>query len=249
MANAIEVENLSVCFKSGRAEVSALNDVGFEVEEGAIVGFLGPNGAGKTTTIHILLGFVEPTNGSARIYGVDVKDKIARQRIGYLPEHPNTYSFLKGRELLHTAGKLFGMRGSRLRERTEEVLKRVGLSEAADRRIVTYSRGMMQRIGVAQALINDPDLVLFDEPTGGLDPIGRVEMREIIAELRDQGKTVFFSSHELSEVERVCDRVILLSAGRIVVEGRIDELVEGYASLEQYFIDMVSDNRKGGNDG
>lgn len=239
MAPPIEIKNLVVQFQAGSQTVNALNGVSLCVDEQQVVGFLGPNGAGKTTTVHVLLGFTEYTSGEAMLFGQDVRHSIARQRIGYLPEHPQTYKFLKGRELLIMAGRIFGLSGAALRERVDELMDLVGLSEAADRRIGTYSRGMMQRIGMAQALVNDPDLVILDEPTSGLDPLGRLDVRNIIAGLRERGKTVFFSSHELSEVERVCDRIVVLVRGGIVAQGPVNELVPDDQSLEQYFINMV----------
>jgi len=219
--------------------VKALDGVSLTVPAGRVFGFLGPNGAGKTTTMHVLLGFVAATSGEARLFGADVRRSIARQRIGYLAEHPETYRFLTGRELLLKSGALFLLKGRDLRQRVSEVLELVDLREAANRRIATYSRGMLQRIGLAQALINDPDLVILDEPTGGLDPIGRLSIRRIIAGLRERGKTVFFSSHELSEVELVCDHIAILSGGRVVAEGAADELVKPGESLEKYFMRVV----------
>ncbi|MGD9874897.1 MAG: ABC transporter ATP-binding protein [Kiritimatiellia bacterium] len=235
----IELDQLAVSYPSRGGAVEVLKGISLTVGQGQIVGFLGPNGAGKTTTIHILLGFVEASSGQARLFGEDVRKSIARQRIGFLPEHPQTYGFLTGRELLEMAGRLFGLRGGALKTRTDELLKTVDLEKAAARRIATYSRGMMQRIGLAQSLINDPDLVILDEPTGGLDPLGRMQIRNIIADLRTRGKTVFFSSHELSEVERVCDSVILLVDGRIAAAGPVSELVKPPESLETYFLRMA----------
>jgi ABC-2 type transport system ATP-binding protein len=208
-----------------------------------VFGFLGPNGAGKTTTMHVLLGFTEFESGSARIFGEDVRRSISRQRIGYLPEAPESYPFLTGRELLMMTGRLFRLGGPALRRRCAELAEQVGLAESADRRIATYSRGMKQRIGLAQALVNDPDLVILDEPTSGMDPLGRLEIRRIIASLRERGKTVFFSSHELSEVELVCDHVAILSRGRIAAEGTAKQLVRPDQSLEQYFLQVIQADR------
>ena len=243
MKAAIELSNLAVAFPSRHGgPVRALDGIDLRVEQGGVFGFLGPNGAGKTTAMHVLLGFIGATSGEARMFGEDVRHAIARQRIGYLPEHPDTYRFLTGRELLRMTGRLFLMKGAALREQIDMMLSRIGLTEAADRRIATYSRGMMQRICLAQALINDPDLVILDEPTGGLDPIGRMAVRDIIADLRSRGKTVFFSSHELSEVELVCDRIAILSKGRIVAEGIASELVKPGESLERYFMRAVTND-------
>jgi len=242
MDTAIETHDLTAVFPSRAGDVKALDRLNLTVETGHVFGFLGPNGAGKTTTMHILLGFIAATSGHASLLGTDVRYSIARQRIGYLPEHSDTYRFLSGRELLAMTGRLFRMKSSPLRARVDALLEEVGLERAADRRIATYSRGMMQRICLAQSLINDPDLVILDEPTGGLDPLGRMDIRKIIARLRERGKTVFFSSHELSEVELVCDRVAILSKGRLVAEGRASELARPGESLEKYFMKVVGAN-------
>lgn len=202
-------------------------------------GFIGPNGAGKTTTMHVLLGFVAAAAGTAAIFGEDVRREPARRRIGYMSEHPQLYRFLTGRELLITTGRLFGMRGRQLAAKAAGLIELLQLSAAADRRIAEYSRGMMQRIALAQALINDPDLIILDEPTAGFDPIGRVEIRAIIAGLKRAGKTVFFSSHELSEVERLCDRIGIIAGGRLAAEGRLDQLIKTGESLEQYFLRVL----------
>ena len=239
MAAAIEIDKLVMTYPGRSRRVEVLKGLSLQVNPGTVFGFLGPNGAGKTTTMHVLLGFVEFASGSAHIFGTDVRQSIARQRIGYLPEHPETYSFLTGRELLLMAGHLFAMRGRVLKDRCRLLIDQVGLSDAADRRIGTYSRGMMQRIGIAQALINDPDLVILDEPTSGMDPLGRMEIRRIIADLRTRGKTVFFSSHELSEVELVCDHLAILVGGRVAAEGAATTLVKSGESLEQYFLRIV----------
>lgn len=240
MATAIEIRDLTVEFRTGRNVVSALQKLNLNVAQGEVYGFIGPNGAGKTTTIHVLLGFIAATSGTAAIFGEDVRRSIARRRIGYMSEHPQMYRFLTGRELLIMMGQLFGLRGGFLARKTAELLDLIGLSDAADRRIAGYSRGMMQRIALAQALINDPDLIILDEPTSGFDPLGRIEIRKIIAGLRAAGKTVFFSSHELSEVERVCDRVGIIARGRLIADGNVNQLVQAGESLEQYFVRILS---------
>jgi ABC-2 type transport system ATP-binding protein len=188
----------------------------------------------------ILLGFIKADSGCARLLGEEVGRRIARERIGYLPEKAETYQFLTGRELLAMAGALFTMRGAALKSRIDTVLAQVHLTEMADRRIAVYSRGMLQRIGLAQALINDPDILILDEPTAGMDPLGRMELREIIAGLRSRRKTVFFSSHELSEIERVCDHIAIIADGRIVAQGRVSELVHEGESLEHYFLKAIT---------
>jgi len=240
-ASALAFDGLGVRFRSRRDEVVALDNLCMSVPAGTIFGFLGPNGAGKTTAIHVLLGFQQPSSGSAAVFGCDVRKTIARQRIGYLPEHPDVYRFLTGREMLQFAGKLCGLSGITLQQRANAVLQEVNLVEAADRRIATYSRGMRQRICLAQALLHDPDLLILDEPTGGLDPLGRLLIRKIISDWRNRGKTVFFSSHELSEVELVCDRVCILARGRVVAQGVPQDLAAPGERLEQFFMRVVAD--------
>jgi ABC-2 type transport system ATP-binding protein len=240
MSLAIEVKNLLVEYPSGKGVVQAVCGLSLAVPEGRVYGFIGPNGAGKTTTMQVLLGFIEPKAGEARMFDEDVRRSIARRRIGYLPEHPDLYRFLTGRELLTMAGRLFRMERKTLRRRIEELLEMVDLTSAAESRIATYSRGMLQRIGLAQALIHDPELLILDEPTSGFDPLGRIEFRNLIASLRDRGKTVFFSSHELSEVERVCDQVGIIAGGRLIAEGTVSELVKGGENLEQYFLRILA---------
>ena len=241
MTLALETSDLSVSFGAGNARVEALRGLNLAVEQGEVFGFIGPNGAGKTTAMHVLLGFLAQTGGMARIYGTESQKSVARSRLGYLPEHPETYRFMTGRELLMMAGRLFGMGGRELRRRAGELLATCGLGNAGDRRIAVYSRGMLQRIGLAQALINNPDLLILDEPTGGLDPLGRMWVRDLIARLKNEGKTVFFSSHELSEVELVCDRVGILSGGRLIREGKPAELAGPDQSLERYFLSVVNE--------
>ncbi len=238
-SDVIEIEDLVVDFGGVGGAVRALDGLNLKVGRGQVFGFLGPNGAGKTTTMHVLLGFVRAASGRARILGEDVRHSIARKRIGYLPEHPDTYRFMTGRELLTMAGRMFLMGGKLLRDRIDELGELVGLAEALDRRSAAYSRGMLQRIGLAQALIHDPDLLVLDEPASGFDPPGRVEIRKILSSLREKGKTVFFSSHELSEVEMVCDHIGLVSRGRLIAEGTVKDLVAPGESLEQYFLRMV----------
>ncbi|MFO7870749.1 MAG: ABC transporter ATP-binding protein [Kiritimatiellia bacterium] len=244
MEPALEVKDLTVVFHSRHGEVKALDRLNLSVSQGQVFGFLGPNGAGKTTTMMVLLGFTEPASGKAEIFGRDCGKSIARQRIGYLPEHPDTYRFLTGRELLNMTGNLFLMEQKGLRRRVSEVLEEVELTEAADRRIATYSRGMMQRICLAQSMINDPDLLILDEPTGGLDPLGRVKIRNLISGFRDAGKAVFFSSHELSEAELVCDRLAIISRGRIAAEGRVSDMVKTEQNLEKYFMKVIGETQK-----
>src|SRR5215831_3939780 len=199
-------------------EKVAVEDLSLTVRAGEVFGFLGPNGAGKSTSLKMLLGLVEPTAGEGTVLGARIGDRLARAKLGFLPEHFRFQEWLTGRELLHFHGRLFGMGGAALDARADELLGRVDLLDAAHRPIRTYSKGMMQRIGLAQALINSPSLVFLDEPTSGLDPLGRLLVRDIIRELRAQGTAVFLNSHLLGEVEATCDRVVFVKEGRTVHE-------------------------------
>ena len=238
----LHLENLRVEFPAvGGAEPKlALKGLNLSVRAGEVFGFLGPNGAGKTTTMNVLLGFVRATSGTARLFGVDVREPIARQRIGYLPELTYYYKFLTAEELLRFYARLFQIPGDETERRIDRLLKLVELEPARKRAIKTYSKGMQQRIGIAQALINEPDLLILDEPTSGLDPIGRMKVRELIQRLNSEGKTIFFSSHELGEVETVCNRVAILHQGELKVEGRVQDLVAQHQmNLEQVFLKLI----------
>src|SRR5690349_18007236 len=243
METILETKNLRVEYRPaghGQGRKVAVNDLNLKVQAGEVFGFLGPNGAGKTTTMNVMLGFVNPTSGSAFLFGVDVREPIARQRIGYLPELTYYYKFLTGEELLRFYARVFGIPSRDADKRIDQLLKLVELESARKRLIKTYSKGMQQRVGLAQALINDPDLLILDEPTSGLDPIGRMKVREIIQRLKNEGKTVFFSSHELGEVETICDRVAILNQGRLKVEGRVEDLVRQHqCNLEQIFLKII----------
>jgi ABC-2 type transport system ATP-binding protein len=202
-----------------------LHGVTFQVHEGEIFGFVGPNGAGKTTTLKILMGLIRPTEGSASILGRDVAESEFRNQIGFLPENPYFYPFLTAREILDFYARLSGVDSSRRAARVDELLKVVNLSYAADSRLRTYSKGMLQRVGVAQALVNDPEVVFFDEPMSGLDPIGRKEIRDILLSLRAAGKTVFMTTHILHDVEMICDRVAIIVKGAIRHLGCIEDFL------------------------
>src|ERR1022692_2127188 len=224
----LRTENLCVEYRTRGLKLEikpALRELNPSIRAGEVFGFLGPNGAGKTTTINALLGFIPPTSGTAYLFGIDVRQPIARQRIGYLPEMTYYYKFLTAEELLRFYARIFGLARAETDKRIDQLLKLVELDHARKRPIRTYSKGMQQRAGLAQALINNPDLLLLDEPTSGLDPLGRMKVREIIQRLRNEGKTVFFSSHELGEVETICDRVAILHEGELKVQGRVDDLM------------------------
>src|SRR6266550_3371126 len=223
----IETRNLRVEFRAqsrNAVKKIAVKDLNLTVHAGEVFGFLGPNGAGKTTTMNVLLGFVNATSGAAFLFGVNVRDPIARQRIGYLPELTYYYKFLTAEELLRFYARIFDIPKSETEARIDQLLKLVELEHARKRPIRTYSKGMQQRAGLAQALINNPDLLILDEPTSGLDPLGRMKVREIIQRLKDEGKTVFFSSHELGEVETVCDRVAIIHQGELKAVGRVQDI-------------------------
>jgi ABC-2 type transport system ATP-binding protein len=218
----------------------AVKGLNLSIEQGEVFGFLGPNGAGKTTTMNVLLGFVQPTSGSAKIYGLEVSDIRSRQTLGYLPELTYYYKFLTGRELLRFYAKLFEIARAEAEKRIDNLLSLVEMTDAADKPIRTYSKGMQQRVGLAQALINDPKLLVLDEPTSGLDPIGRMKVRSIIQRLKNEGKTVFFSSHELGEVETVCDRVAIFYRGELKELGSVSDLLSDYQlNLEQIFLKVI----------
>ncbi len=245
MSDAIlRTKELQVEYRSrelGQPVKHALKGLNLEVAAGEVFGFLGPNGAGKTTTMNVLLGFVNATAGNAWLFGVDVREPIARQRIGYLPEQTYYYKFLTAEEILRFYANIFGLSRTEADRRIDAVLKLVELEHARTRQIKTYSKGMQQRVGLAQALINDPDLLILDEPTSGLDPLGRMKVREIIQRLKGEGKTVFFSSHELGEVETVCDRVAILAQGELRAIGPVADLLRQHqqTNLEQVFLKII----------
>jgi ABC-2 type transport system ATP-binding protein len=227
MADAIRIENLQKSFRIGFIPKTReiLKGITFSVREGETFGYLGPNGAGKTTTIKSLLGLIHPDAGTITIFGRPHSSPRSREALGFLPENPYFYDYLTGREFLAFTADLFGLCREEKAERIARLLKLVGLERAADLPLRKYSRGMLQRAGLAQALVNDPKLVVLDEPLGGMDPIGRKEIRDIIVRFKDEGKTVFFTSHILQDIEMICDRVAIIVGGRIVKEGGLRDLV------------------------
>src|SRR6266446_8393887 len=214
----------SVPFHPTRGIV-ALKDLGLRIEPGEVYGLLGPNGSGKSTTLKIILGLVSPTRGKTEIFGRDSNQVASHEAVGFLPENPYFYKYLTGTETLRFFGKLCGLRGSQLQKRIDELLDLVGLTNARYRRLGTYSKGMLQRIGLAQALINEPKLVLLDEPTAGVDPAGSREIRNLIVDLKRSGITVVLSSHLLAQVQEICDRVAILANGVLVREGQLEDLI------------------------
>lgn len=223
----IDVRDLKKTYRTpfARKKVEALRGVTFSVERGHIFGFVGPNGAGKTTTIRTLMGLIRPTGGSATLLGHPLASRAARAKIGFLPESPYFYDYLDVAELCDLAGRLFGMSPAARKKRADELIDKVGLSRARGQSLKKFSKGMLQRAGLAQALMNSPELVVLDEPMSGLDPIGRKEVRDLILELRDQGTTVFFSTHILSDVEAITDRVAIVARGQLQAHGTPAELV------------------------
>lgn len=239
----LQTENLCVEYRTRGLKLEtkpALKELNLSVHAGEVFGFLGPNGAGKTTTINVLLGFIPPTRGTAYLFGIDVRQPIARQRIGYLPEMTYYYKFLSAEELLRFYTRIFGLPRLEADQRIDRLLRLVELEPARKRLIKTYSKGMQQRVGIAQALINNPDLLVLDEPTSGLDPLGRMKVREIIQRLKNDGKTVFFSSHELGEVETVCDRVAIINQGELKAVGGVSEIIgPNHTNLEKAFLNII----------
>lgn len=227
---AIEVENLTKTYRTGfwmNQQVNSLKSCSMQVQTGETFGLLGANGAGKTTLLKLLLGIVQPTAGGAKLLGHELGDRTSRQKIGYLPENAYYYDYLTGWELLDFIGSMFGMESRVKSDRIAELLDLVGLAQSTARKkqIRSYSKGMVQRVGLAQALINDPELIFLDEPMSGLDPVGRYQIREIILSLKQQGKTVFFNSHILADVELICDRIGILHKGELIAIGTLNELL------------------------
>jgi len=231
----IEIDNLSKDYETGFArkrKTRALDGLSLTVDAGQIFGFLGANGAGKTTTIKLLMRLIFPTAGTARILGRDISDVTMHARIGYLPENPYFYDYLTAREFLNYGGQLFGLDRATRERRSEHLLTRVKLDPKSwDRQMRKFSKGMLQRVGLAQAIVNDPEIVFLDEPMSGLDPVGRREVRDLIASLRDEGKTVFMCSHILSDIEVLCDAVAILKSGSLAHAGSLQELRARETSL------------------
>lgn len=224
---AVSVQNLTKVFKStlGKAAFRAVQDLSLTVNAGEVYGLIGPNGSGKSTTMKIVLGLLKPTTGVTSIFGVPSTEVASRHSVGFLPENPYFYKHLTGRETLRFYGSLCGMRGVKLKDRVEEMLALTGLEDAATRRVGGFSKGMLQRLGLAQALIHEPRLVVLDEPTAGVDPAGSRKIRDLIIEFRARGITVLVTSHLLEQIQEVCDRVGIMAHGRMVREGRLEDLI------------------------
>lgn len=240
---AIAVEDLTKTYQSSlaRKRIPSLDGLNLEIGQNEIFGFLGQNGAGKTTTIKLLCGLLKPTRGEAYIMGETVRRAHTRRRVGYLPENPYFYEYLTPRETLDFYGRLHGLGAAARKAEWEKLSVLLDLRDIAGQRIRTFSKGMRQRLGFAAALVGDPELLILDEPMSGLDPLGRRMFRERIIQLRDQGKTVFFSSHVLGDVEQICDRVGILVKGRLTVQGRIDQLLQGHITSVEVIVAGLSE--------
>jgi len=226
-----------------RRQVVALRGLSLDIPAGHVYGLLGPNGSGKSTTLKILLGLVTPTSGTSEIFGIPSYQVSSRREVGFLPENPYFYKFLTGSETIAFYGKLCGLAGNTLKKRVAELLEIVGLTEAGERRIGGYSKGMLQRIGLAQALVHDPLLLILDEPTAGVDPAGSREIRDLILQLKARGKTILLTSHLLEQVQEVCDRVGILARGRLVREGSLD-ILTGITGQTEYLIENADPDLK-----
>ncbi|MCM8818458.1 MAG: ABC transporter ATP-binding protein [Candidatus Omnitrophica bacterium] len=245
----IEIKELTKYYYIGRnKKIVGLENVSFSVEEGEIYGILGPNGSGKTTCLKLMLGILYPTSGEINILGKNQFDIEMKKNVGFLPENPYYYDYLTGPELLKFYGKLYDIQEKILNERIEKLLYLVKLHEAKKLALKHYSKGMLERIGVAASLINDPKILILDEPTTGLDPIGCIETRDLLLQLKNQGKTILLSSHFLSEVERVCDRIAIFHRGYLLATGTLRELIEKYNAqgLEDLFVKTINDFDKKG---
>jgi ABC-2 type transport system ATP-binding protein len=225
----IQVDGLRKVYRQGfwMRRVEAVRGISFAVSRGEAFGFLGPNGAGKTTTIKILMGLMRPTGGDVRLFGHPVPHRKTRDKVGFMPENPYVYPYLTPREFVDTCARLSGLRGAPLRDRVEHVLRQTGIAYAASRPVKHLSKGMLQRTGLAAALVADPELLVLDEPMSGLDPGGRKEVRDMILDEKRQGRTIFFSTHILSDVPALCDHMAILQKGQTVLAGRLDELLRG----------------------
>jgi len=236
MSSVITIDHISKAYGNSQA----VSDLTLSLQAGEILGFLGANGAGKTTTIKMLLGFFPPDSGQIAVYGQNPSDAATRQRVGYMPETAYYYPYLNIYELLSFYGGLCGMSADLIRQRSEELIVQTGLEHAGKRLLKTYSKGMLQRAGIAQALLHDPDLLILDEPFTGLDPLARIQLRDLILDLKTKGKTILFSSHELSEAELMCDRVAIMKAGKLVLDKPVKEVVcDHNTNLERIFLNVL----------
>ncbi len=243
--HAIELKGLTKKYLIRGEEIAVVSNLSFSIKRGSVFGFLGPNGAGKTTTIKMLVGLTEPDLGSIRILEKVPHDLSLRQKIGFMPESPAFYVYLTAREFLQSMADLFGMAKQESKNRISDVLRKVDLSDFQDMQIRKFSKGMGQRLALAQALINDPEVLFLDEPLDGLDPFGRSEVKKILLGLKQEGKTIFFNSHILSDVEEICDEVGILDKGKLVALGSVQNIMRGFSNLEEAFVGAVTRFRAG----
>lgn len=245
---AIELNNITKIFKTDifAKPNTALIDITFNVPAGSTFGVLGPNGAGKTTLLKIILGTIRPSKGEGKILGYAIGDIRAKKLLGYLPENPYYYYYLTGYELLNFFADLFGIKGEEKKVRVDKLIEMVGMEGRAKRQLKTYSKGMLQRIGFASALINDPQIILLDEPMSGLDPIGRKDIRDMIKALQQENRTIFFNSHILSDVEEICSQFIILDQGKLLVYKNIDDIKKNNIDLDDFFINTIKNAQEAG---
>lgn len=250
MNEIIRLDGVTKIFKDfwGRIKVIALKNLSFSINQGEIVGLLGPNGSGKSTTLKLILGLLYPTRGRISVFGKLPGDTFTKRFIGYLPEEDYLYSYLNARETLDFYGKVFNLPSNIRKERIDYLIEMFGMKGYQTRPVGEYSKGMMRRLGLAQSLINDPDLLLLDEPTNGMDPIGNNEIKNILVDLKKKGKTILISTHLLANIESICDRIIILYQGELLAEGKVDELLSPYKgernSLEKFFLDIVEKRKE-----
>lgn len=243
MVKALGLRTVSKIYETRKNTVKAVDNVTFDLTEGAVMGFLGPNGAGKTTTMKMILGLDSPTKGSISVFNYVAGTTSAAKYIGYLPESPLFYRYLTGLEMVIMHGQLMGLQYRDAKKQAQNLLENVGLRKAVNQPIREYSKGMIQRAGLAQALIGNPKLLLLDEPFSGLDVLGRFEMKQVLLDLKKQGKTILFNSHILSEIEEICDEVGIIDNGELLVKDKISNILKTKQTLEQYFVSVIEQNR------
>lgn len=243
---AIDLQSVNKTFGRGNKKNLAVHDLSLTIGQGEVFGFLGPNGAGKSTTIKMLLGFLKPDSGSMKVMGATVGNEEYRHHIGYLPEFPFFYNHLTAKETLLLSGRLCGLTREALQPKIELLLERMNLTEATNRRIGGFSKGMKQRLGMANALIHDPSIFIFDEPMSGLDPLGRHMIKNLIIELKGQNKTIFFSSHILSDIESLCDKIGIINKGVLLYNGEIESFIDTGEEIEERFVRMIKEDNDAG---
>lgn len=243
MINALELKSVSKIYETRKNTVKAVDNLSFDLSKGAVMGFLGPNGAGKTTTMKMILGLDTPTKGTISVFGHSAGTIKAAKLIGYLPENPLFYRYLTGLEMVTMHGQLMSLGYSDAKKEAQRLLSSVGLDKAQNQSIREYSKGMVQRAGLAQALIGNPSLLLLDEPFSGLDVLGRYEMKQVLLDLKKQGKTILFNSHILSEIEEICDEVGIIDRGKLLIKDKITTVLKPKQTLEQYFVSAINSER------